>query len=198
MKYFLAIFVTAAVVFLGATVYFKGFPKFPAYNRAPVATESGAVSESPTPVGVTTVKSGGILVFTAYTIDVPNDWQYKKEGAPSGDIEIDKLILTKGAYKITLYQAATGGAPCLYPGDADVEGPSSRFTSYTEITTATGNKLRRGTAEGSTNFTVCEKQTGGYGEPTSFGHISIGVPAGGATPAMISEIDSILSSLKKI
>jgi hypothetical protein len=132
-------------------------------------------------------------------VDVPLDWSYSKEGAPSGDIQLDKLIIIKNGYKITIYQAATGGAPCLYPGDADVEGPSSRFTSYVDITTQTGDKLRRGSSAGTTNFTVCEKQgTNPYGQPTSFGHISIEVPAGGATASMLVEIDSILSSLKKI
>jgi len=200
MKYVLTIFITAVIVLAAATIYFKGFPTFPKYPATPVATESSAVSTA-TPETTTkaTIKAGGILVFKAYTVDVPSDWQYSKEGAPSGDIQLDKLTLTKGAYKITIYQAATGGAPCLYPGDPDVEGPSSRFTSFVELTTQTGDKLRRGEVSGSTGFTVCEKQgTNGYGQPTSFGHISIQVPAGGATPAMILEIDSILSSLKKI
>ncbi|HKC04326.1 MAG TPA: hypothetical protein VKC54_00420 [Patescibacteria group bacterium] len=200
MKYVLVIFVTAVVVFAGAFLFFKGPPKIPSYPKNPVSTESAVVSTpSPGLKAFVTLKSGGILSFKAYTLDLPTDWQYTKEGAPAGDIEIDKLILTKDDYKITFYQAATGGAPCLYTGDADMEGPSSRFVSFTEITTATGDMLRRGSIAGNANFTVCEKQgTNPYGEPTSFGHISIEVPLAGTTPAMLSEIDAILASLKKI
>jgi hypothetical protein len=52
VKYFIAIFITAVIVFLGATIYYKGLPSFPSYNKTPVSTESGVteVSSSPTPV----------------------------------------------------------------------------------------------------------------------------------------------------
>ncbi len=207
MKYLITIFVTAVLVFLAATVYYKGFPVFPAYNKNSVSTQSGIpatgseIAETvptATPKQVTTVKAGGVLVFKPYSIDVPLDWQYSKEGSPSGDVPSDKLTLTKGGYKITIYEAATGGAQCLYPGDADVEGPTSKFISYTNITTQTGDLLRRGAVQGSTGFTVCEKQgTNSYGQPTSFGHISITTP-GLPDAQMLIEVDSILTSLKKI
>ncbi len=41
MKYFLAVFVTAVLVFLGATIYYKGFPSFPQYSKNAVSTQSG-------------------------------------------------------------------------------------------------------------------------------------------------------------
>ena len=53
MKYIITIFVTAVIVFLGAVIYFKGLPTFPSYNKAPVSTESGAVSVTPGPSTVT-------------------------------------------------------------------------------------------------------------------------------------------------
>jgi hypothetical protein len=49
MKYIVAIFVTAVIVFLGATVYYKGLPSFPSYNKTPVSTESAAVVVTPSP-----------------------------------------------------------------------------------------------------------------------------------------------------
>ncbi|MCX6704518.1 MAG: hypothetical protein NTZ07_03695 [Candidatus Woesebacteria bacterium] len=49
MKYFIAIFVTAVLVFLGATVYYKGVPVFPSYNKSPVSTESAVVETTPSP-----------------------------------------------------------------------------------------------------------------------------------------------------
>lgn len=207
MKYFVTVFVTAIIVFLSATIYYKGFPVFPDYNKSGIATQSGIPVSSTevaspistsTSIQTTTVKAGGVLVFKAYSINVPTTWQYAKEGTPSGDIPIDRLTLTKDGYKITLYQAATGGAPCLYPGDADVEGPSSRFVSFVAITTQTGDLLRRGVPEGGGGFTVCEKQgSNSYGQPTSFGHISITTPAN-PSASIIVEIDSMLASLKKI
>lgn len=208
MKYLITILITALVVGAGAVAYFKGWVPTLSFNKPQAVSTSTSNEPTATPevvtpsaspsAGFTRVKSGGILVFNAYTIDVPTDWTYSKEGAPSGDIVSDKLIIKNGVYQISIYQAATGGAPCLYPGDSDVEGPSSRFTSFVEITTATGDKLRRGVAQGSTSgFTVCELQSGGYGQPTAFGHIAIASPVS-PTSAILNEIDSILASLRKI
>lgn len=50
MKYFIAIFVTAVLVFLGATLYYKGLPSFPSYNKTPVSTESAVVITTPSPI----------------------------------------------------------------------------------------------------------------------------------------------------
>lgn len=201
MKYIIAIFVTAVLVFLGATVYYKGIPTFPEYNPKPFATQDEpleTVTPTPTPPQTTLVKAGGVLVFNAYSLELPSGWQYAKEVAPTGDIELDKLTLTKGTTKITIFQAATGGAQCLFPGDPDVEGPSSRYTTFVNITTQTGQTLRRGGTAEATGFTGCEKQgSNPWGQPTSFGHISISTP-GGATPEILKEVDSILTSLRKI
>jgi hypothetical protein len=57
VKYFIAIFATAVVVFLGTYIYFKGLPVFPSYNKVPTSTQSGAITpestvspiESPSP-----------------------------------------------------------------------------------------------------------------------------------------------------
>ena len=204
MKYFAAVFVTAVLVFLGATVYYKGLPAFPSYTRTGTSTESGepnvstgTESEAPeaTPNG-TKIVSGGILVFSKYSINIPSGWSYTKEAAPAGDIALDKLTITKGSYKISLYQAATGGAGCLYPGDPEVEGPSYRYTSFTDLTTSTGEKLRRGGTAGGSGFTVCQRQSGSWGQPTEFGHISVASPASPSATTLV-EIDLILSSLSK-
>ena len=202
MKYFVAIFVTAILVFLGATIYYKGFPVFPSYNKNQVSTDSGvpetltevvSAPPTPTPIGGTLVTAGGVLVFGKYTIQVPATWQYTQEG----DANMDKLTITKGGYTISIYEAATGGAQCLYPGDPDSE-MATRYTTFTEITTQGGGRLRRGGTT-ATAFTVCEKTTGSttWGLPTTFGHMTVTTPA--APPAaMMTEIDGILSTLKKI
>lgn len=145
-------------------------------------------------------KSAG-LSFDQYSIVTPEGWSSKKENQTVAD---EKLILTKGEYQISIFQAATGGAFCLYPGDDDLEGPSSRFETFIILTTKDGRTLRRSLpaqADGNKNengFTVCQKSAdGSYQQPTNYGHISITV-ANNPSPEMINEIDTILSSLKKI
>jgi hypothetical protein len=46
MKYAVAVFVTAILVFLGATVYYKGLPTFPQYSKNNVSTQSGLPVET--------------------------------------------------------------------------------------------------------------------------------------------------------
>jgi hypothetical protein len=41
MKYFVAVFTTAVLVFVGATIYYKGLPNFPTFNKNLVSTQSG-------------------------------------------------------------------------------------------------------------------------------------------------------------
>lgn len=211
MKYVITIILTALVVGFCVTAYFKGWLPSVTFNKPqavsvqntevsdiPKATDVPVSSASPS-ASFALIKAGGVLSFNAYSINVPAGWIYSKEDAPSGDIEFDKLILTKDGYKITVWQAATGGALCLYPGDVDVEGSSSKYTMFKDILTQTSNKLRRSWTEGGIGYTVCEKTgTNPYGAPTTFGHMTIQAPVGGATPTMITEIDSILTSLKKI
>lgn len=208
MKYVITIIITAVIVFLGATIFYKGLPNIklatptPGVTPSPIpgdATPSASpVTQTQTPSGPTTITGGGVLVFKAYILGVPSGWTSKKETAPAGEIELDRLTLTKDNYKITIYQAATGGAMCLYPGDAKIEGPSSSYDSYVDLTTSTGEKLRKSTSGVNKSATVCELQQGGWGQPTSFGHISIEVPANGGTSAMTQEIDQILMSIKKV
>lgn len=57
MKYFIAVFVTAVLVFLGATIYYKGMPFFPSYNKTPVATQIETVTQTPVPLVVTVTAS---------------------------------------------------------------------------------------------------------------------------------------------
>ncbi len=201
MKYFIAVFVTAILVFLGATIYYKGLPSYPSYNKNVVSTESGvpvtstevAVELTPAPASGTTVTAGGVLVFSKYSVQVPSNWQYAKESGT----DMDKLTLTSGSYRIVIYEAATGGAGCLYPGDPDAE-MATKYTTFTEISLSGGSKLRRGGTT-ATAFTVCEKPVGNssFGLPTTFGHISVTTPAA-PTAAMMAEVDSILATLKKI
>lgn len=135
------------------------------------------------------------LSFDQYSLMIPEDWNSKKEAQSQLD---EKLVLTKGEYSINIFQAATGGALCLYPGDDEFEGPSSKFETFNSLTTKDNRQLRRSGDKNGLAFTVCQKSPdGSYQQPTSYGHISVKLPAN-YTNEVLTEIDSILSSLKKI
>lgn len=167
-------------------------------------TLTPTASATATPKATKTVTAGlgaeSGLSFTKYSMQIPEGWvtnhTYTNEGTP-----VDTLTITNGAYQIKIFQAATGGAMCLYPGDADFEGPSSRYDTFVNLTTKDGIVLRRGgtvAASGTKRgFTVCQKGTESYGQPTGFGHTSYSTPL---TPdeAILKEMDGMISSLKKV
>ena len=168
-------------------------------DQESVVDTTPPTSSTPSPLPLTTVvagvpKSAG-LSFDAYSIMFPNNWTSKKESQTALD---EKLVLSKGDYMISIFQAATGGALCLYPNDAEFEGPSSKFEGYTTLTTKDNRTLRRSGDKNGTTFTICQKSVdNSYQQPTNYGHISVKLPANFA-PEMLAEIDSIISSLKKI
>lgn len=184
-------------------------------NFGTQAPEPEAVSttnpqaETPTPQATptttssakTTTVTAGLgaesgLSFTTYTIDVLEGWTPNRVTTSEGTW-VDTLTITNGTYQIKIFQAATGGALCLYPGDPDFEGPSSRFTMFVDLTTFDGIALRRGGTKGKGGFTLCQKVTETYGQPTVFGHMSYTTPA---TPDadMLLQMDEMITSLKKI
>lgn len=139
-------------------------------------------------------KSAG-LSFDQYSVTVPDGWLSKKESQTALD---EKLTLTKDGYTVSIFQAATGGALCLYPGDAPFEGPSSKYEVFTNLTTKDAKMLRRSGEKNGTGFTICQKSPdGSFQQPTSYGHISVKLPVAW-NQEVINEIDAIISSLKKI
>lgn len=172
-------------------------------TEEPVKSDEEKVTEQivPTPKTPTLItvvaglsKSAG-LSFDQYSIVTPDDWTSKKESQTALD---EKLILEKDGYTISIFQAATGGALCLYPGDADFEGPSSKFEIYTALNTKDNRTLRRSGDINGTAFTICQKSAdGSFQQPTNYGHISIKM-TNNWTEEVLTEIDSIISSLKKI
>lgn len=139
-------------------------------------------------------KSAG-LSFDQYSLMVPEGWISSKESQTLMD---EKLTLKKNGYEINIFQAATGGAVCLYAGDAEFEGPSSKYQTFVNLTTQDGKNLRRSGDLNGNNFTICQKSAeGSYQQPTNYGHISVKLPTN-FNPEILTEIDSIISSLKKI
>lgn len=170
-----------------------------------IAPSSNPQNQTPTstPKPAQTVTAGlnhaGGIAFPSYIITVPADWTVDHQSTTT-ESPTDNLTLTQGQYKIRIFQGATGGAPCLYPGDADQEGPSSRFISFVEFSGTDNVTFRRGpsqTQDGTPAYTVCMKSKGNttYGQPTGFGHISYSVPTTPETTTL-TQMDAIVATLK--
>lgn len=146
------------------------------------------------PKPLQTIKGGGILSFPKYSLQAGSDWVFSREVQGQDN---EKITLTNGVYQLSLTQGGFGGSACLYPGDPDQEGPSGRYSSFVELTTKSGDKLRRSTPQTGSGFGICQLTQYGWESPTLYGHISLKVPAT-PTPQMLQEVDNILSSLTKL
>lgn len=148
------------------------------------------------------------LGFTQYQLNIPEDWQVNHETTNEGTW-VDTLTLSKDfsstgeKTQLKIFQAATGGALCLYPGDDEFEGPSSRYSEFTPITTADGNILRRSwtqdidpnTTTKPKGYTFCQKGAdGSFGQPTVYGHISL---TNVIKNQALEEVDAMIATLTK-
>lgn len=185
--------------YFGTQSKFSTKPEAVTVDNGLTSTVAPVVIATPSPTPLLTVvaglpKSAG-LSFDQFSIMTPSDWVSKKESQSAMD---EKLTLTKEGHTITIFQAATGGALCLYPQDPAFEGPSSKYEVFTALNTKDGKMLRRSGDKNGTSFTICQKGLdSSYQQPTSYGHISIKLPIN-FNPEILTEIDSIISSLKKI
>lgn len=166
----------------------------------PLATEPSPTTKTSKIVTAGLDASSG-LSFAKYQVTVPDGWTPNHTTTNQGTW-VDTLTLTKGAASIKIFQAATGGAMCMYPGDPAFEGPSSSYDTFVDLTTADGTKLRRGTTNvnnGQTKgFTMCQKNSeGSFGQPTGYGHMSL-TTALNPDAALLAEVDAMISSLKKL
>lgn len=187
---------------MGAVGYYLGTKK-PELLTSVTPTPTPAAQATPA-VKQNRVVKGGLpasakLSYSTYTILVPEDWttfDQKDQTTPT-----DKLTISKDNYQISIYQAATGGAQCLYPGDSTPEGPSGTYGSYTEFVGSDKTTYRRGTIDSTKiatqNFGICAKaEDGSFGEPTQFGHILYQTPKT-FDPAILDQMDKIVASLTK-
>jgi len=211
-KFALILFIVGAIA--GAGYYF-GVKTLNTTSAKPEAASTVAAPMSPTPtldIGLMPEKkpesatlTAGLgpesgLSFAKYQITIPLGWTPVHTSENNGTA-VDTLTVTNGMYELKIFQAATGGAMCLYPGDADFEGPSSRYDLFVQLTTKDGIILRRGTTNTvngtKRGFTVCQKGSDNYGQPTGFGHMSYSTPTV-ADEIMLKELDEMVKSLKKI
>ncbi|MDP2874087.1 MAG: hypothetical protein Q8N84_02235 [bacterium] len=139
-----------------------------------------------------------VTTFKKYQISYPPSWSVSK----TQDESMDRLVISKGAYKINIFQplGGIGGSQCFFPGDAghSDEGPFVDFGSYTEFDILGRTFRRAKVLSGSTNaFAFCEKSSYGFGIPTSWGSISYETPATADT-SVLAEMDSIVKTLKPL
>lgn len=201
MKYLVPVLIAIIIILIAALSFSVGKSGFsikkPETPTPQTSLNSPTLTPTAPPTNTRKVTAGGILSFPKYELTVPTDWQDTREASGADD---EKIVLTKGAYQISITQGGFGGAVCLYPGDADIEGPSARYDAFKEITTQSADLFRRswtGDELTSSGFGICHKSQYGWGAPTLYGHIAFITPTG-KTKAMLEEMDSILTSLKKI
>jgi len=210
MRYLVSFLVLVIIILTGFVAYFVG-----RQNGLPVSIKNVPISVSPvspivteaklnpdlptlipqaTAIPLQVINGGGILSFPHYQLKASSDWVYSREVQGQDN---EKIILKNGSYGLSITQGGFGGAVCLFPGDADNEGPSSRYVQYVEITTNSGDQLRRSTPENGQGFGICQHTQYGWGAPTLYGHMSLTTP-NNPTQEMLREIDEILTSLTKI
>ena len=198
-QFFAGIGVVVIILLVAGGAYFLGLrlPSKPAQQDTEVASgiPESLSNFTPEPPQDKGVNAGGAVSFPTYNIVVPPSWIVT--GKHDNIKDIDELRVFQGEYEIKIFQGATGGALCLYPGDVPFEGPSAEYASYEEFTTSEGKVFRRSGDVGDTGYTVCERSDdGSFFQPTSFGHMSYSLPQG-FDEQMLVEIDSIVSSITK-
>ena len=218
MDRFFSFFGKLALIFLIVAVlvgggYYLGTGKLPfPMNPAPGAVTTIAlqptqsITSAPFAITPTTTiaTSAGIIQtvsvasasgtsFRGFTISVPSTWTVKKDENPGISV---KVTINRGDYSMSIYQAATGGAQCLYPGDTPAD-MSTSFGPFTFIQDASGTQYRRARTLGSASgYTICQKSDTTYGLPTSFGHVTYTSPAN-PDPEILKEMDTIFATIKK-
>jgi hypothetical protein len=168
-------------------------------NLTPTTTPSPTIA----PKQIVTSGLGNIegVNFPKYQIAVPFDWTVEKEHSEEQS-PLDVLTISKSGYKLKIFQAATGGAMCQYPGDAAFEGPSSTYTIFKELSDSEGRIYRRSGSEtlskdGTRGFTLCHKSEYGWQQPSPYGHVGYTLP-GTYDVQILEEMDGMIQTLKKI
>ena len=153
---------------------------------------SPSISPTPTPATGKAVNAGAnIGVFFPYKLVVPNDWSVDHSG---DGVNVDKLILTKGNYSITIQQAGGGAGSCVYPGDPP-QPMAQSFTKFVDFQSGDISFRRSGDDAGQL-WSLCEKKPAGYQFPTTYGYVSY-ASSGTVDPAIFTQMDSIMSSIVK-
>ena len=113
------------------------------------------------------------LEFT-FKLHYPESWKAAHEELPIGYL----ILLQKGSVRLRIFNTATHGGQCLYPGDPYVENFARKFTDFTEIEKGNGIIWRLSKAEEFNEFgydyVVCQKgDHEQWGDSTRVGWISL-------------------------
>lgn len=170
------------------------------------ATVTTQVGLTPTPVDETaswktfaTQKLKGNSL-DAYSMQYPDSWTLTSSLTSFSD----SRTLSKNDYSINVYQAAVGGAGCIFEGTVS-DGPMNDYRNlkYVEVKTELGT-LRRlidpgaQKNDGKTIFSFCESNNNkDYGMPTQIGFISYTTPKN-PDNAVLSQMDQMLKTIKII
>ncbi|MBI4098060.1 MAG: hypothetical protein HY426_03395 [Candidatus Levybacteria bacterium] len=141
------------------------------------------------------------LSFSGYSLQYPQDWTLS-ENRDEAVSPVSTVILTKDTYALKIYQAATGGAGCIYEGDLP-ESPASdyRNNEYKDLITGFATLRQTETPSGgkmSYNYCQKSKTEDSYGQPTNVGHMSVTTQVANPDTAIISEIEEIVKSIKTL
>lgn len=191
-------------IFLGQKYFQKPTP-VPSTPITPTAAataaptvSSGSAQQNPQATGRFPVTAGGMKPFVSYLLSGVAGWTVIK----AHDSTSDKLILTKGAYEVTILQAALGGGGCTFPGETPADMSITLASPVVQIPLLDGTTLKRGQADSGTNpgkvtYVVCQKgQTNQYGSLTTFGVINYVMPVS-PDSATVAEMDAMVGSLQK-
>ena len=140
------------------------------------------------------------LSYSAFSIKYPKSWvksiEYFEPGKTSGYFT---LYLTKGDYKISITQGATGGAMCLLDNEPDYNGPTVDYRQeiYTNINSPIGI-LRRVKSKSPNAFDICQDNRSKLGHfvlPTSVGGIGYKVPLSPSNQ-VLAEMDDVVKTIE--
>lgn len=215
MKRLTAFLIVVIITLVGALAYFIGQRTAPNQASPTPSPSNGAVActmdaklcpdgssvgrvapscefaPCPSPT-MQAVAGGGILSFPSYELLIPADWTVNRE---SDNPDMERITVSGDSITLSITQGGFGGSICLFPGDADFEGPSARYDYYQGITTRSGDKLRRAWTTGSGGFAICQLTDYGWNAPTLYGHISVTTPTS-TNEDTLNLLDAVLTSLK--
>lgn len=182
---------------------FQQVPNQTSTSPVPTSTSSATISTTPAKTASNRVEvdSGGVSTFEAYKLSAFSDWIVTKTHDTGAGI--DKVVIAKADYSVTISQGPMGGAKCIFPGEAPQDFSTQLTTPVAQIPLLNGKILKRGQANNQTNpgketDTVCEQDgsDNAYSTFTEFGAITYVTPINRDNDT-IAQMDAMVGSLQK-
>jgi hypothetical protein len=149
------------------------------------------VSSAPTAVSSKVSAGMQTQTFTSYTLTLMPGWTPAHQTDAAA--QTDTLLVTKNGSSLTILQAAGSAGACVFPDDSP-QSQAQTFTSYVDIP-GTSPQLRRGVNQDGT-YTVCERKSGGFAFPTSYGYITYKL-ADAVDQTTLTEVDKMVATITK-